>query len=77
MSDIHDIRPGAPAIMDAVPRAQLDDIDLRILGRLQEQARISNVELADEIVALWLTTTFLGGRHQRRVDQISAVERKS
>jgi Lrp/AsnC family transcriptional regulator, leucine-responsive regulatory protein len=32
-----------------VPRAQLDDIDLRILGRLQEEARISNVELADEI----------------------------
>jgi Lrp/AsnC family leucine-responsive transcriptional regulator len=32
-----------------MPRAQLDDIDLRILGRLQEEARISNVELADEI----------------------------
>jgi len=32
-----------------VPRAPLDDIDLRILGRLQEEARISNVELADEI----------------------------
>ena len=32
-----------------MPHAQLDDIDLRILGRLQEEARISNVELADEI----------------------------
>jgi Lrp/AsnC family leucine-responsive transcriptional regulator len=34
---------------EQVPRAQLDDIDLQILGRLQEEARISNVELADEI----------------------------
>jgi ribose 5-phosphate isomerase B len=39
--------------------------------------RIVALELADEIVALWLTTAFLGGRHQRRVDQISAVERRS
>ncbi len=39
--------------------------------------RIVALGLADEIVALWLTTAFLGGRHQRRIDQISAVERKS
>ena len=31
--------------------------------------------LADEIVALWLATAFDGGRHQRRVDQITALER--
>jgi ribose 5-phosphate isomerase B len=31
--------------------------------------------LADEIVALWLSTPFEGGRHQRRLDQISALER--
>ena len=30
---------------------------------------------ADEIVALWLKTPFEGGRHQRRIDQISAQER--
>lgn len=30
--------------------------------------------LADEIVALWLATAFEGGRHQRRIDQISAIE---
>jgi ribose 5-phosphate isomerase B len=30
--------------------------------------------LADEIVALWLATAFEGGRHQRRLDQISALE---
>jgi ribose 5-phosphate isomerase B len=39
--------------------------------------RIVASELADEIVSLWLTTAFLGGRHQRRIDQISAAERKS
>ena len=30
--------------------------------------------LADEIVALWLSTPFEGGRHQRRIDQIRAIE---
>jgi ribose 5-phosphate isomerase B len=38
--------------------------------------RIVGPGLADEIVALWLTTAFEGGRHQRRVDQISAIERE-
>ena len=32
--------------------------------------------LADEILELWLTTAFEGGRHQRRIDQISAVEKR-
>ena len=36
--------------------------------------RIVAFGLADEILALWLTTPFEGGRHQRRVDQITAVE---
>jgi ribose 5-phosphate isomerase B len=31
--------------------------------------------LADEILTLWLETPFDGGRHQRRIDQITAVER--
>jgi len=30
--------------------------------------------LADEILALWLATPFDGGRHQRRIDQITAIE---
>jgi len=38
--------------------------------------RIVAAGLADEIVTLWLATTFEGGRHQRRVDQISAIERE-
>jgi ribose 5-phosphate isomerase B len=37
--------------------------------------RIVAFGLADEIVALWLSTAFEGGRHQRRVDQITDIER--
>ena len=36
--------------------------------------RIVAPGLADEIVRLWLTTGFEGGRHQRRVDQIMSIE---
>jgi len=39
--------------------------------------RIVAFALADEIVTLWLRTPFEGGRHQRRVDQISALEQAS
>jgi ribose 5-phosphate isomerase B len=31
--------------------------------------------LADEILRLWLATGFAGGRHERRVKQIAAIER--
>jgi ribose 5-phosphate isomerase B len=37
--------------------------------------RIVAFGLADEILTLWLATLFAGGRHQRRVDQISEAER--
>jgi ribose 5-phosphate isomerase B len=37
--------------------------------------RIVAPGLADEIVRLWLDTTFEGGRHQRRLDQIAALEK--
>ena len=36
--------------------------------------RIVAPGLADEIVALWLSTDFEGGRHQRRLDQITDIE---
>ena len=38
-------------------------------------ARVVGTGLADEIVALWLKTGFDGGRHQRRLDQITDAER--
>ena len=37
--------------------------------------RIVAFGLADEILAVWLATTFDGGRHQRRLDQIAAAEK--
>ena len=38
-------------------------------------ARIVAAALAEEILAVWLSTSFEGGRHQQRLDQISALER--
>ncbi|MBI4466444.1 MAG: ribose 5-phosphate isomerase B [Acidobacteria bacterium] len=38
-------------------------------------ARLLRPEDAREIVAVWLATEFAGGRHQRRVDKITALER--
>jgi ribose 5-phosphate isomerase B len=37
-------------------------------------ARVVGVGLAEEIVDLFLSTPFDGGRHRRRVDQITALE---
>lgn len=37
--------------------------------------RIVAFGLADEILELWLDTAFAGGRHQRRIDQITSAER--
>ena len=38
--------------------------------------RIVGCGLAEEIVGLWLATAFDGGRHQRRLDQIAALEKR-
>jgi ribose 5-phosphate isomerase B len=37
-------------------------------------ARIVAFGLAEEILGVWLATPFEGGRHQRRIEQISAIE---
>ena len=37
-------------------------------------ARVVGEGLADEILRVWLTTDFEGGRHQRRIDEITAIE---
>ena len=36
--------------------------------------RVVAFGLADEILTLWLATPFAGGRHQRRIDQITEAE---
>jgi ribose 5-phosphate isomerase B len=38
--------------------------------------RVVAFGLADEIVKVWLETSFEGGRHQRRLDQIEEQERR-
>ena len=38
-------------------------------------ARVIASSLALEMVDLWLATPFSGGRHQRRIDKISALEK--
>jgi ribose 5-phosphate isomerase B len=37
--------------------------------------RIVAFGLADEILSVWLTTPFAGGRHQRRLEQIHEAEK--
>jgi len=37
-------------------------------------AKLISQETAREILAVWLATSFAGGRHQRRVDKILAIE---
>lgn len=39
-------------------------------------ARIIDETLALQIVDRWLATEFAGGRHQRRIDKITAIEEK-
>lgn len=39
--------------------------------------RIQKPETARELVKIWLETKFEGGRHQRRVEKISEIEKKN
>jgi ribose 5-phosphate isomerase B len=39
-------------------------------------ARIVAFQLAEEILGIWLTTPFDGGRHVQRVEQIAAIEQE-
>ena len=47
-----------------------NDSNVLVLG-----AKVVAPELAEQIVATWLDTPFKGGVHQRRLDQIAALER--
>jgi ribose 5-phosphate isomerase B len=47
-----------------------NDANVLIMG-----AKVIADDLAERILAVWLTTPFEGGRHQSRVDQIAALER--
>ena len=47
-----------------------NDANVLVMG-----AKVVTPELAEDIVATWLATSFKGGRHQRRLDQVAALER--
>ncbi len=51
---------------------QHNDANLLSLGQ-----RVMPLEIALEIVRVWLTTPFEGGRHQRRIDLIDGPQNKS
>jgi ribose 5-phosphate isomerase B len=62
--------------------ALCNDLYLAELSRRHNDAnvlamggRIVAVALAKEIVRLWLTTPFEGGRHARRLQQVAEIER--
>jgi ribose 5-phosphate isomerase B len=38
-------------------------------------AKVVGPEVAEQILETWLATSFRGGRHQQRLDQIAALER--
>ncbi len=48
-----------------------NDANILVIG-----GRIVGGELAKEIVKVWLDTPFAGGRHQRRVEKIRALEKE-
>ena len=48
-----------------------NDANMMSLG-----ARVTGIELAKRMVDIFLNTEFLGGRHERRVDLIRALEEK-
>ncbi len=48
------------------------DSNVLVLG-----GRMIGKELAKEIVRTWLETPFEGGRHQRRLEKIEAIERRN
>ena len=49
-----------------------NDTNMMALG-----AGVVGQKLALEIVDMWLDTPFEGGRHQRRVDKIMALEQEA
>jgi ribose 5-phosphate isomerase B len=68
--------PGARAALcydRATARNSREHNDANILSL---GARLIASEVAREILAAWLETPFAGGRHQKRVDKIIAIEKR-
>lgn len=68
--------------VDGVRAALCNDLYTARYSRLHNDAnvlsigaRVVGVGLAEEILDVWLTTPFEGGRHARRIAQIADIER--
>jgi ribose 5-phosphate isomerase B len=48
------------------------DANILVMG-----GRVVGKDVAKEIVRIWLETPFAGGRHQRRLEKIEALEKKN
>jgi ribose 5-phosphate isomerase B len=64
-----------------VRAALCNDLYLARMARQHNDANVLSIggrivapELADEILVLWLDTPFEGGRHERRIGQITEIE---
>jgi ribose 5-phosphate isomerase B len=69
--------PGARAALcydRATARNSREHNDANVLSL---GAKLLSQETAREILAIWLSTPFAGGRHQRRVDKIRSIEERS
>jgi ribose 5-phosphate isomerase B len=67
--------------VEGIRAALCHDLYLARLSREHNDANVLSIggrivapALADEILTLWLSTPFAGGRHQRRIDQISDAD---
>ena len=58
-------------VSSAMNSREHNDTNVLTLG-----AGLIGVNLAKQIVKIWLTTEFGGGRHTKRVDKIKSVEKK-
>jgi len=68
--------PGARAALcydRATARNSREHNDANVLSL---GAKLISPEAAREILAIWLSTPFAGGRHQRRVDKIRSIEER-
>lgn len=68
--------PGIRAVVCSEPYTaklsrQHNDTNILALG-----ARVVGLDLAKMILEIWLFTDFEGGRHQKRIDMISSIEKK-
>lgn len=65
------MRRAAPIILGAKYTRLHNDANMLCLGE-----RVIGPGLALELVDVFLDTPFEGGRHQRRIDQITAIEQE-